>query len=308
MRIDSALQLIENTPLVELSRAYSGPAKLFAKAEFLQPGGSVKDRAALHIIKDAYASGALKRGQPVVEMTSGNLGAGLAVVCNLFGNPFLAVMSSGNSPARAKMLERLGATVVLVQQVDGSAGMVTGRDIEAATIKAKELAIETDGFYVDQFNNPSCVNAHYRGTGPEIWRDLNGNLSAFVAAAGSGGTFIGCSKYLKSQNSKLFCATVEPAGARVLAGDPVINAKHLIQGVGYGIKLPHWQGHLVDEYLCVSDEEVVFYKDLLARKEGIYAGYSAAANICASVKLIESGALGDSPVVATVLCDTGLKY
>ena len=308
MPVDSALQLIENTPLIELSRAYSGPGSLFAKAEFVQPGGSIKDRAALHIIRDAYESGVLKKGQPVVEMTSGNMGAGLAVVCNLFGNPFSAVMSQGNSPARAKMLEGFGANVVLVPQVDGDAGMVTGKDIEAATIKAKELADETGGFYVDQFNNPSSIAAHYRGTGPEIWSALNSQLTAFVAAAGSGGTFIGTSKYLKQQNAKIFCATVEPVGARVLAGKPIINAKHIIQGIGYGIKLPHWEGQLVDKYLSVGDEEVIFYKELLAQKEGLYVGYSAAANVCASIKLIESGALGKSPLVATVLCDTGLKY
>ena len=308
MLIGSALQLIENTPLIELSRVYSGAGKLFAKAEFIQPGGSIKDRAALHIIKDAYASGSLKKGQPVVEMTSGNMGAGLAVVCNMFGNPFSAVMSEGNSPERAKMLEGFGVNVVLVPQVDGAAGMVTGRDIEAATIKAKELANEIGAFYVDQFNNLSSIGAHYRGTGPEIWRDLNGQLTAFVAAAGSGGTFIGCSRYLKEQNSNVFCATVEPSGARVLAGIPVSNAKHLIQGVGYGIKLPHWEEDLVDEYLSVEDEEVSLYKKLLAQKEGVYVGYSAAANVCASIKLIKSGVLGESPLVATVLCDTGLKY
>ncbi len=308
MPVDSALQLIENTPLIELSRAYTGAGRLFAKAEFVQPGGSIKDRAALHIIRDAYASGVLKKGQPVVEMTSGNMGAGLAVVCNIFGNPFSAVMSQGNSPARAKMLEGFGANVVLVPQVDGDAGMVTGKDIAAATIKAKALAEETGGFYVDQFNNPSGIAAHYRATGPEIWRALNGQLTAFVAAAGSGGTFIGTSKYLKQQNSEVFCATVEPVAARVLAGKPIVNAKHIIQGIGYGIQLPHWEEQLVDDYLSVGDEEVIFYKELLAQKEGLYVGYSAAANVCASIKLIESGVLGKSPLVATVLCDTGLKY
>lgn len=122
MKINNALSLIENTPLVRLNNILSCPGKIYAKAEFVQPGGSIKDRAALHIINDAYTDGRLKSGQPVVEMTSGNMGAGLAVVCNLYGNPFTAVMSAGNSSARAIMLESLGANVVLVPQVDGLPG------------------------------------------------------------------------------------------------------------------------------------------------------------------------------------------
>jgi len=308
MLIDSSLQLIENTPLIHLANLYGGKGKIYAKAEFIQPGGSVKDRAALHIIKDAYRERRLKKGQPVIEMTSGNMGAGLAIVCNMTGNPFVAVMSEGNSPARTRMLEGIGATVVLVPQVDGTPGKVTGKDIEAATHKAISLAEETKGFYVDQFNNLSSINAHYRGTGPEIWRDLGAELSAFVAAAGSGGTFTGTVKFLKESQPDIFCATVEPAGARILAGQSVTEPRHVMQGIGYGIELPHWESNLVDEYLAVDDDEATLYKDLLAQKEGLYVGYSAAANVCASVKLIESGRLGVHPVVATVLCDTGLKY
>jgi cysteine synthase A len=308
MIVNSSINLIENTPLVELANIISGHGKVYAKAEFLQPGGSVKDRAALHIIKDAYASGELEKGRPVVEMTSGNMGAGLAVVCNLFCNPFTAVMSKGNSPARVKMLEALGAGVVLVPQVDGSPERVTGKDIEAAIESAIDLAKENDGFYVDQFNNISSINAHYRGTGPEIWKDLKGDITAFVAAAGSGGTFVGTSKYLKEKKPDIFCATVEPAGARVLAGFPITDPKHVIQGIGYGIQLPHWKRELVDEYLAVTDEEALWYRELLAHKEGLFVGFSAAANVCAAVKLIKSGKIGANPKVVTLLCDTGLKY
>lgn len=308
MLIDSSLQLIENTPLIELRNIDCGSGRIFGKAEFIQPGGSVKDRAALHIIQDAYKSGVLEAGQPVVEMTSGNMGAGLAVVCNMFGNPFTAVMSQGNSAARVKMLEGFGARVILVPQVDGAHGQVTGKDIEAATHAAISLADEQGAFYVDQFNNPSSVAAHYRSTGPEIWSDLNVSLTAYIAAAGSGGTFTGTSKYLKEKNPNIFCATVEPAGSQVLAGKPVTDPKHLIQGIGYGIPLPHWESALVDDYLIVTDDEAVHYRQLLAENEGLYVGYSAAANVCASVKLIESGRVGSEPLIATILCDTGLKY
>jgi cysteine synthase A len=308
VRYDNALKLIENTPLIELHNMGAGRGRILAKAEFVQPGGSIKDRAALHIIQDAYAAGQLVQGKPVVEMTSGNMGAGLAVVCNLFGNPFTAVMSAGNSPARARMLESLGATVVLVPQVDGSPGQVTGADIGAATEKAVSLARETQAFYVDQFNNPSSVAAHYRGTGPEIWNDLKKELTAFVAAVGSGGTFIGTSRYLKERSTRIVCAAVEPAGAEILAGKPISQPKHNMQGIGYGLKVPHWEPCLVDRYLAVHSDEAEFYRRELAVREGLYVGYSAAANVCAALKLIASGDAGGDPVVATVLCDSGLKY
>lgn len=303
-----SLDLIGNTPLVELRRIHTGPGKIYVKAEFLQPGGSVKDRAALQIIRDAFDSGALTKGQPVVEMTSGNMGAGLAVVCNAFGNPFTAVMSEGNSPNRARMLEALGARVVLTSQVDGSPGQVTGKDITAATERAIELAKETNAYYVDQFNNPSSILAHLRGTGPELWSDLGRGLSAFVAAVGTGGTFVGTSLFLKLKNPNVTCAAVEPEGAEILAGKPVTNPTHNMQGIGYGMQVPHWREELVDQYLAVTSEEAAAWRAELARVEGLHVGYSAAANVCASVKLAKSGLAGAVPVIATILCDTGLKY
>ncbi len=308
MKIESSLSLIGNTPLIELQRIYKGPGKIYAKAEFIQPGASVKDRAALQIIRDAYSSGKLSKRQPVVEMTSGNMGAGLAVVCNVLGNPFTAVMSQGNSPARAKMLETLGTRVILVPQVDGTSGQVTGKDIDAATQKAISLATQTKAFYVDQFNNPSSITAHYLGTGPELWNDLGNKLTAFVAAVGSGGTFIGTSKFLKQKNPAIACAAVEPKGAEILAGQPLTDPKHNMQGIGYSMILPHWNSELVDYFLAVSSEEASFYRKELGKKEGLYVGFSAAANVCAAIKLIDKGLAGSLPVIATVLCDSGLKY
>lgn len=308
MKLDSSLGLIENTPLIKLQNISKCAGEIYVKAEFVQPGGSIKDRAALHIIKDAYDSGKLKEGQPVVEMTSGNMGAGLAIVCNMYRNPFTAVMSEGNSSARAKMLESLGAKVVLVPQVDGSAGHVTGNDIKAATERAISLTKESNAFYVDQFNNPSSVSAHFNGTGPELWEDIGNELTAFVAAVGSGGTFVGTSKFLKQKKHNIVCAAVEPEGAEILAGKPITNPKHNMQGIGYCIKVPHWKPELVDHYLTVNSDESVYYRKELAEKEGLYVGFSAAANVCAAVKLIERGLAGVSPTVATVLCDTGLKY
>jgi len=304
----SALGLIGMTPLLALSSVHSGPGRVLAKAEFLQPGGSVKDRAALWIVREARDSGRLQPGQPVVEMTSGNMGAGLAVVCNVLGHPFVAAMSEGNSPARARMLEALGAEVDLVPQVEGTPGRVTGADIRAATERAIEIARERRAFYVDQFNNPSCVRAHEESTGPEIWDALGAELDAFVAAVGTGGTFVGVSRFLKRENSRIRCVAVEPEGAEVLAGKAVEKPDHLLQGTGYGFVPPQWDPGLADEFIAIADEEAIRFRRLLAEREGLHVGYSAAANVCAAVKLMESGRLGEVATVATVLCDTGLKY
>lgn len=305
---ESALRLIGATPIVALDRIHKGPGRVLAKAEFVQPGGSVKDRAALRIIEDARASAQLAPGQPVVEMTSGNMGAGLAVVCSVLAHPLFVTMSEGNSAARAAMMESLGAEVVLVPQVEGSPGKVTGADIQAATQKAIEMAREKGGFYVDQFNNPSCVSAHEDGTGPEVWTALRGELDAFVAAVGTGGTFVGTSRYLKRMDSRVCCYAVEPEGVEVLAGKDVTRHEHTLQGTGYGFVPPQWEPRLADGFVAVSDEEAEQFRRKLAEREGLHVGYSAAANVCAAVKLIASGALGASPTVVTVLCDTGLKY
>ena len=304
----SALAAIGNTPLVALDRLHPGEGRLVAKMEFVQPGGSVKDRAALSIIQHARAAGHLSPGQRVVEMTSGNMGAGLAVVCAVLGHPVTAVMSAGNSPQRARMLRGLGAGVELVEQVDGQPGRVTGADITAASERAREIAATSGAYYVDQFNHPASVLAHQEGTGPELWRDTGGRLDAFVALVGSGGTFVGVSRFLKGQSRRVRCFAVEPRGAEILAGREVTRPGHLLQGTGYGMIPPKWDASLADGFLAVSDDEALTYRQLLAEKEGLYVGFSAAANVCAAQKLLRSGLLPPGACVATVLPDTGLKY
>jgi cysteine synthase len=303
----NTLDLVGNTPLIELNNIGNKTGKIFAKAEFLNPGGSVKDRPALQIIKDAYKKGKLIKGQSVVEMTSGNMGAGLAIVCNVMGNPFTAVMSEGNSLARAKMLRALGANVILTKQIDGSPGNVTGEDIQFATKEATKISKETGAFYVDQFNNNSSITAHFNTTGPEIYNDLTKEVDCFIAAIGSGGTFIGTSNYLKSQLPKVKCLAVEPEGVEIHAGKKITNPKHNMQGIGYGFIVPHWDASIVDGFISVSSKEAEKYRKLLAEKEGLFVGYSAAANVCASVKLISSHKL-NNPVIVTILCDSGMKY
>ncbi|MFT4191280.1 MAG: cysteine synthase family protein [Comamonas sp.] len=304
----SALGLIGRTPLVALDRIHDGPGRIVAKAEFLQPGGSVKDRAALAILLAARADGRLQPGMPVVEMTSGNMGAGLAVVCAALGHPFIATMSAGNSPARARMIEGLGARVVLVAQVDGQPGQVTGADVAAAADEAARIARDQNGFYVDQFNAAEGILAHERGTGPEILEQHGRAVDGWVAAVGTGCTFMGVARALKAAHPATLCVAVEPEGCAPLAGRAVVKARHLVQGTGYGLVPPHWDASLMDLSLPVADAEVEYWRRQLAIREGLYVGYSAAANVCAAVKLLASGRLARDATVATVLCDTGLKY
>jgi cysteine synthase A len=304
----SAIEIIGGTPLIALDRIYTGPGRIIAKAEFLLPGGSVKDRAAKAILLAAREDGRLKPGMPVVEMTSGNMGAGLAVACAALGHPLVVTMSAGNSPARAKMLEGLGAEVVLIAQVDGSPGQVTGSDVNAAAQAACAIARARDGFYVDQFNAAEGIAAHETTTGPEILAQFGGPVDGWVAAVGTGCTFVGVAKALKRANPGTVCAAVEPLNARPLAGEPVLDARHKLQGIGYGTVPPHWDPSLMDMSVGISDDEAEEWRRALAHREGLYVGYSAAANVCAAAKLLASGRLTADAVVATVLCDTGLKY
>lgn len=307
-RPTNALGLIGTTPVVELSRVWPGPGRIVAKAEFLQPGGSVKDRAARAIIEAARADGRLKPGAPVVEMTSGNMGAGLAVVCAVLGHPLIVTMSEGNSPQRARMLEALGAEVVLVPQVNGQPGQVTGDDIDAAEREARRLARERGGFYVDQFNAREGIDVHEAGTGRELLEQVSGRIDAWVAAIGTGSTFMGTARALRRANPGLVAAAVEPMGCEVLAGNPVTKPKHILQGTGYGKIPPHWDASLMSLSIAVTDDECALYKHRLAVQEGLHVGFSAAANVCAAVKLLQRGELAAAATIATVLCDSGMKY
>ena len=260
------------------------------------------------IVQSAVDDGRLQPGMAVVEMTSGNMGAGLAVACATLGHPLVVMMSAGNSPARARMLEGLGAKVVLVPQVDGAPGMVTGADIEAAARMASDYAAERGGFYVDQFNAPEGIDAHEMTTGAEILEQVGGPVDAWIAAVGSGCTFMGVAKALRAANPATICSVVEPVGCRPLAGEAITEPKHIIQGTNYGSVPPHWDPSLMDLSIAVTNEEVVLWRDRLAREEGLYVGFSAAANVVGASKLLSAGHDKEEFVAVTVLCDTGLKY
>jgi cysteine synthase A len=217
-------------------------------------------------------------------------------------------MPEGNSQARAKFMRELGAEVILVPQVDGAQGRVTGNDIRAAVGTAMEIVSERRGYYVDQFNNEGSVMAHFNGTGPEIWRDTNGQIDAFVSVVGSAGTFVGTARYLKGKNPAIRCVAVEPFGMEILAGGAMTKTSHVIQGTGYGLVPPHWDPALADDFISITDEEAGEYKDMLCRNEGLYTGFSAAANVCACVKFLRKKEHPADYKVVTLLCDTGFKY
>lgn len=303
-------EAIGETPMVDLSRlvmAYGVEGKIYAKLEYLNPGFSKKDRIALQIIKEAEQNGQLKPGQTVVELTSGNTGTGLAIVCGVKGYKFVAVMSKGNSPERARMMRALGAEVVLVDQArESHVGQVSGEDLALVEAETKRIAWERNAFRVDQFNHLGNIHAHEYHTGEEIWEQTYGNIDIYLDFAGTAGTFIGCAKALKKHKPDIRCYLVEPATAAYLSDGRVINPNHRIQGGGYSMDLPFIEEELVTDYLKVSDEEAVTTARNLAKLEGVFAGFSSGANVAAAIKLLRTVEKGN--VIALTVNDSGLKY
>ena len=307
--LPSIIDAIGATPLVELGRLTRGlEGRILAKLEYLNPGLSKKDRIARQIIADAEADGSLRPGQTVVELTSGNMGTGLAIVCATQGYPFVAVMSRGNSVERAKMMAALGAEVVLVDQAPGGTpGQVSGADLERVEQEARRIVGQRSGFRADQFNNASNVRAHLLTTGPEIIRQSGGTLDAFCDFVGSGGSFAGCAAAFKRHKPAIQCFIVEPAGAAVLAGEAASAPNHRIQGGGYSMpQLPLLDLRHIDGYLQVTDQAATDMARRLAKEEGIFAGFSSGANVAAAVQLLETRCRGQT--VAVLVNDSALKY
>ncbi len=305
----SILEAMGDTPLVELSRIAETlglDGRLLAKLDYLLPGFSKKDRAARQTILDARETGELGQGQTVVELTSGNMGTGLAIACGVLGHPFIAVMSEGNSQERARMMEALGAQVVRVPQAPGSIpGEVSGADLALVDEEAARISQEVGGYRADQFARASNTKAHYKGTGPEIWNQSDGEVTAFCDFIGSGGTLGGVTAYLQPRGVKCYC--IEPQGAEALAGGTTDRPEHPIQGGGYTMPdLHHLHDVELDGFLSVSGVEAKKYARLLASKEGIFGGFSGGANLAGAVELLRGKA--KRGCVAFVVCDSGLKY
>lgn len=294
MIYNNALEIIGNTPLVRLDniiKKYNLKGEIYAKVEYYSPGLSKKDRIAKYIIEKAIKEGKLKKGQTVIEQTSGNTGIGVALVCAYLGYPFIAVMSKGNSIERIKMIEAFGGKVELVDQVSEHDG-VSSEDMELVEKRFKELVKELDAFAVNQFNNEDNAWAHYYSTGEEILNDLS-DVDAFVDYVGTGGSFVGISRRLKEHHSCL-CYKVVPN-----------KKKHIIQGGGYFKDIPFEESCLCDGEIVVSEEESIRLTEDLAKEEALYVGVSSGANLAAAIKVLK-----DNPgkKVVILLNDVGLKY
>ena len=236
------------------------------------------------------------------------MGAGLAIVCRIKGYPFVAVMSKGNSPERARMMSALGAEVVLVDQSPGAhPGEVSGADLALVEETARRLTAERGAFRADQFHRDGAWLAHYHTTGPEISEQSGGQVDAFADFVGTGGTYAGVTRSLKERNPNIRCYVVEPKGAAAIAGETVTRPNHPIQGGGYALpELDFLRGVPVDGYLAVSADEARSTARALATEEGVFAGFSSGANVAAALRLLAGELHGKS--VAVVICDSGLKY
>lgn len=308
---DSICQTIGNTPMLNLrqiAKHYHLEGNILAKLEYLNPGFSKKDRPALQMIQEAEASGALLPGQTVVELTSGNTGTGLSIVCRATGHPFIACMSEGNSTERARMMKALGAEVIIVKQQAGSKkGQVSGQDLALVEQEAERITKERKAFRADQFKLMGSVNAHKYHTAVEMWEQSAGNIDVFVDILGSGGTFMGCAEQLKEYSGTIRCYAVEPESAAHYAGKPTQNhGAHKIQGCGYNMELPRVKREYIDGYIQVSDDFAVEVTRNLALLEGTFVGFSSGANVAAAIQLLQGEEKGSNIVLT--LNDSGLKY
>ena len=296
----SAEQLIGNTPLLELrqiEKAHNLPARLLAKLEYLNPAGSAKDRVAKAMLDDAEARGLLTPDSVIIEPTSGNTGIGLACVAASRGYRVIIVMPDTMSLERRQIMKAYGAELVLS---DGSRGMA------GAIEKAEELVRENPGSFIPgQFVNPANAAAHYAATGPEIWRDTDGNVDIFVAGIGTGGTITGAGRYLKEKNPNIKIVGVEPAASAVLSGGA--PGPHGLQGIGAGFVPQVLDPSVYDEIIPVTDGAAYAAGRELGRREGILAGISSGAALWAAAELARRPENAGKNIVV-LLPDTGDRY
>lgn len=296
----SATELIGNTPLLEavnIEKSETLQAKVLFKLEYLNPAGSIKDRAAKAMIDDAEAKGLLKEGSVIIEPTSGNTGIGLAAIAIPKGYRVILTMPETMSIERRNILKAYGAEIVLT---DGSKGMSGA--IEKAEALAKEIP---NSFIPGQFTNPANPAIHKATTAVEIWNDTNGNIDIFVAGVGTGGTLTGIGEYLKEQNKNIEVVAVEPLASAVLSTGKA--GSHKIQGIGAGFIPEILNTDIYDKVITINDDDAIAYAKLMAKKEGILVGISSGAAICAAIQLAKQPANAGKTIVA-LLPDSGDRY
>ncbi len=296
----SITDLIGRTPLMELknySKEHDIEARLLAKIEFFNPGGSVKDRVARAMVKEAEEKGLLKEGSVIIEPTSGNTGIGLAAVAASKGYGMILTMPETMSVERQNLARAYGAKVVLTEGAKGMKGAIE---------KAEELAKQIPGSFIPgQFSNEANPHAHFETTGPEIWDDTDGTVDIFVAGIGTGGTITGVGEYLKWKNPNIKIVGVEPADSPVLSkGTP---GPHKIQGIGAGFVPEILNTKIYDEIITVESEEAYEAGRSIARKEGILVGISSGAALCAATQLAKRAENKEKTIVV-LLPDTGERY
>lgn len=297
---------VGNTPLIRLSSlSEQTGCDILGKAEFLNPGGSVKDRAALWMVREHEKSGALKPGGTVVEGTAGNTGIGLAHVCNARGYPCVIYMPDNQSPEKVAILETLGAEV---RQVPA----VPYKNPENYQHQAGRYAASLDNaVWANQFDNTANRLAHIESTGPEIWRQTSGRVNAFTCAVGTGGTLAGVSRYLKAQNPEVRIVLADPMGSAlfnwVTTGEAVMTpGPSMTEGIGNSRVTDNLAGTAIDDAVQVTDQEMVTMVYRLLREDGWFFGSSTGINVAAAVKVAER--LGPGHTIVTILCDGGGKY
>ena len=296
----SADQLIGKTPLLELTHIEKDNklnAKIYAKLEYFNPAGSVKDRIAKCMIDDAEASGKLKAGSVIIEPTSGNTGIGLAAVAAARGYRIIIVMLETMSVERRQPMKAYGAELVLTEGAKGMKGAIA---------KAEELAKEIpDSFLPGQFVNPANPKAHFETTGPEIWEDTDGEVDIFVAGVGTGGTITGTGEYLKAKKAAVKVVAVEPAASAVLSTG--VAGSHKIQGIGAGFVPEVLNTKIYDEIITVSNEDAFATGKLIGRSEGVLVGISSGAAVWAAIELAKRPENAGKKIVV-LLPDTGDRY
>ena len=297
---DKITDLIGGTPILKLNNYIALnelPANIYAKLEYFNPAGSVKDRIAKAMIDDAEAKGALKPGAVIIEPTSGHTGIGLAAVAASKGYRIILTMPETMSVERRNLLKAYGAELVLT---DGAKGM------KGAIAKAEELAQQIEGGFIpSQFTNSANPTAHFNTTGPEIWEDTDGKVDIFVAGVGTGGTVSGVGKYLKSKNPNVKVVAVEPAGSPVLSKG--VAGPHKIQGIGAGFVPETLDTKIYDEIIAVENEDAFATGRTLARKEGLLVGISSGAAVYAATQLAKRPENKGKNIVV-LLPDTGDRY